>query len=774
MASDHATALAHLNDSVVALLLVGAGLPDAEALCRRARDLRPQVLIMALTSEGAEDAGTALAELVDARIADPLDLEEFLEVVEIARRERTSRDTLDEQPTAACRPVDRSLLPADPISRPVATRLAGGAPRRQWLGLSAPHARRLEERAAQSDARYRAVLDTSVNAILTLDIFGHVRECNRAGVRLLGVDVLQIIGRSLTEFVHPDDRSRISALLAGSLVDGQSGHVRIRGADGAPVPALLLATRVCQGAARVISVTITDLTEIVAAEEAVAQSEALWRALGENLPDVVALARPDGRIEFGNSGPATESGTTIVGMVLEESVEDLLAAFERAATGGATVSVDLDAFNRAGDVHHSSVRMTPVDRGDGWVLVSITDIHERWEAERALAESQRALAEAQRMESLGTLAGGVAHDFNNILTVVMSCAEFVQEELGPEHASADDVRMILESSERAAKLIDQLLAFSRRNVVSPVALDANEALANVHRLLRRTFGAHIEVVVLQVEEVGHVLIDPVQFEQVLLNLAVNARDAMPDGGTLVIGASAVTRAHDLEPPVGPCVQIEVADTGTGMSPEVRSRIFEPFFTTKPPQHGTGLGLATCLGLVQRAGGRIDCESQEGGGTTFRVVLPVTQVAVAPSTRIGAAAKVAARVRILLAEDESRVRDLVTRVLEQAGHEVVAVSNGEEALRAVVGAEVPFDLVLTDVQMPQMTGDELARRLEAHPNPPLVAFMSGYSHETHVVGFARRRVLLKPFRADDLLEFVDRALRQRSDTVQRDASRVTHA
>ncbi|MFB3120540.1 MAG: ATP-binding protein, partial [Stenotrophomonas maltophilia] len=358
----------------------------------------------------------------------------------------------------------------------------------------------------------------------------------------------------------------------------------------------------------------------------------------------------------------------------------------------------------------------------------------RLHEERVLAEEQ--LSHAQKMESVGRLAGGVAHDFNNLLTAIMGYSQLSLSEAPPESPISNHLQEIQQATERAADLTNQLLAFSRHQVIEPKVIDLNDLVFNLGKMLRRLIGEDIELVTLPAANLEPVKADPGQIEQVLVNLAVNARDSMPQGGKLIIKTANVTldteyvRQHSAVSP-GRHVMLVVSDTGMGISKEVLDHIFEPFFTTKDVGKGTGLGLATCYAIVQQSGGHIEVCSESGQGTSFKVYLPVTKETYEAQPKIvDSSSSPRGKETVLLAEDEPLVRSMAATVLRDRGYEVLEASNGEEALRTVEkhGGE-GIELLLTDVVMPQMGGPELAEKLHAtHPNIK-VLFTSGYAGDS---------------------------------------------
>jgi CheY-like chemotaxis protein len=341
------------------------------------------------------------------------------------------------------------------------------------------------------------------------------------------------------------------------------------------------------------------------------------------------------------------------------------------------------------------------------------------------------------MEAVGRLAGGLAHDFNNLLTAIMGYCDFLAEDLGSEHPRHPDVLEIRKAGERAAGLTRQLLAFSRKQVMQPKVLDLGAVVAGVEKMVRRLVPESIAVVIGTPRELGRVKADPGQVEQVIMNLCVNARDAMVDAGTLTLEASNVeideasARAHGSAQP-GRYVALAVSDTGTGMSAETRAHLFEPFFTTKEPGKGTGLGLATVYGIVKQSGGHVWVYSELGLGSTFKVLLPRID---APAA-VDAAAAPAVEGRpgsetILLVEDDASVRTIAKQTLERLGYRVLVAREGGEGVALAARHEGRIDLLLTDVVMPGLSGRAVADRLAPARPEMRVLFMSGYTEDAIV-------------------------------------------
>jgi PAS domain S-box-containing protein len=367
--------------------------------------------------------------------------------------------------------------------------------------------------------------------------------------------------------------------------------------------------------------------------------------------------------------------------------------------------------------------------------IVLSDITERKRAEAEEGKLQAQLQQAMKMEAVGRLAGGVAHDFNNLLTVITGYSELLLQQIGKESPMHGEVEQIRRAGERAATLTRQLLAFSRKQIIEPKILDLNLLMADLGKMLVRLIGENIAMNIVSGKNVGKVKVDPGQFEQVLINLAVNARDAMSDGGTLLIETADVEldevycaqRPYRVDP--GRYVRLAVSDTGTGMTQETSKKIFEPFFTTKEKGKGTGLGLSMIYGAVKQSGGSIEVYSEVGKGTTFKIYLPrVEGEAAKPVKDDRLAVLPTGTETVLVVEDEDILRDLCSRILGELGYKVLQARNGAEAITLAHGYGDRIDLLLTDVVMPGMDGAELARRLVVRHPKMKVLFTSGYTDD----------------------------------------------
>jgi PAS domain S-box-containing protein len=397
------------------------------------------------------------------------------------------------------------------------------------------------------------------------------------------------------------------------------------------------------------------------------------------------------------------------------------------------------------------------------LVATFTDVTERVKLEEQLRQSQK-------MEAVGLLAGGIAHDFNNLLTVILSGAEFLEEALGPGDPRRADAEQILSAARRAEALTRQLLAYSRRQVVRPGLLDVNGVAHGMFKMLRRLIGEDVQLSLSLASAPLFVLVDGALLEQALMNLVVNARDAMPDGGRLELGTSRRelqgVAAMRLGLTAGPYVTLTVTDTGCGMDEATIQRIFEPFFTTKPHGRGTGLGLSTVYGIARQGGGAVEVRSRPGEGASFSILLPAqaAPAAAAIATKRPATTPVPSKPpHVLIAEDEPAVRAVAERCLVQRGYRVSTAPDGESALRLACELK-ELDLLLTDVVMPGMNGRQLAEALEGvHPRTP-VLFMTGYTDDTALrlgIETQQVRILSKPFTPDGLATAVAEAMGKRA-------------
>ena len=474
-------------------------------------------------------------------------------------------------------------------------------------------------------------------------------------------------------------------------------------------------------------------------------------ALIENSTDLIATADFTGRLLFVNA-----AGRALVGLGPEHDVSTLtLADFvppewhaRRPVIegGGSFQGESVLRHFRTGEVIPMQVSTFLARGTDGNPLCFASVQHDLRETKRLEAE----LRQAQKMEALGRLAGGVAHDFNNLLTVILSYCSMLSSAMEPASRAAKDLAQIDRAGQRAAQLTKQLLAFSRRQVLEPKPVDLAVAVRAMENMIRRLVDEDIEVRIVPGSSVGFVMADAGQVEQVVLNLVVNARDAMPQGGVLTVEVGRVELA------AGTFNTLSVTDTGAGIDEQTRAHLFEPFFTTKERGKGTGLGLSTVMGIVEQSGGHVNVDSEVGHGTTFRVYLPAMNEPVPMASDPPTLATLRGTERIFVVEDEPEVRALVRDVLRQAGYDVIDAADGEVALAALREETRRIDLLLTDVIMPKMSGRQLAARfLEQRPGTP-VLYMSGYTDDKlghHGVLDPDVELIQKPLTPDALLRRV---------------------
>jgi two-component system cell cycle sensor histidine kinase/response regulator CckA len=510
-----------------------------------------------------------------------------------------------------------------------------------------------------------------------------------------------------------------------------------------------------------------DARERAARDIAEAQRATLATVV-EHTDDAVVGLTPEGVITAWNGGAERLFGYTAEEVLGEPATmladedgageqADVLARIRRGERG---LSYETRRQRKDGTPVDVSLTVTPI-RDQAGSVIGASAIARDVTAAKEAAERRRAVEErthqAQRMESLGKLAGGVAHDFNNILAIIANYTDFVAEETADRPGVQADLTQVRTAVERATNLTRQLLTFTRAETVQPRDVDLNAALTEAHKMLERTIGEHINMLARPAPQPMTVHADPSQLQQVLLNLAINARDAMPEGGTLVLEVNSATLGGDevnMQPPLpaGTYARLLVSDTGEGMSPETAARVFEPFFTTKPQGKGTGLGLATVYGIVTEAGGSINVYSEPGIGTTFRIYLPLVTAPTitAPAPPRQAPPDGNGRT-VLVVEDEPALARVISRILTDGGYHVVTAANGPEALE--LDEQHPCDVLLTDVIMPEMSGRRLAELLhERRPDLP-VLYMSGYSNGllgTTKVLDEDVAFIEKPFTGSDLL------------------------
>lgn len=642
-----------------------------------------------------------------------------------------------------------------------------------------------EQALLSSEGRFRALVENIGEIITILDPAGNVRYQSPAVSSVLGYTADMMLGTNTFDFIHPDDWAAVQAALGTALQKPGvpvSYQMRFRHADGSyrlleGMGVNLLDNPAVAG----VATTSRDVTEQRATERALDESERHFHRLVESVQDyAIFTLDANGCIRSWNSGAAR-----ITGYPREEVLGQSFSLFYRdedirggepdremiqaRATGRAESSGW--RVRKDGSEFRSFGVLSPLADGDGpaaagYVKV-IQDITERIATQERLNKAEEQLRQAQKMEAIGRLAGGIAHDFNNILTAMKANAGFLLDDLAPDNPSREDADEIRRGADRGAALTAQLLAFSRKQVLQPRVINLNDLVRNVEKMLRRTIGEDIELTTRLPGGLGQVEADPGQIEQVLMNLAVNARDAMPRGGKLFITTEnalldeeyASQYAYTVSP--GEYVVIAVTDTGEGMSKAVREQIFDPFFTTKEEGKGTGLGLSTVFGIVKQSGGYIWVYSEEGSGTTLKVYLPRTDASPVELREAGVVPPVPEQMRtVLVVEDDPAVRKVARLFLERAGFEVFVAADGEEAMRVAEEVAGPIHALLTDIVMSRMGGRELAARLSEQRPDIRVLFTSGYSDDAishYRVLESGTAFLQKPYGPEQLLHKIEAVL-----------------
>jgi len=618
----------------------------------------------------------------------------------------------------------------------------------------------------------KQVIDADPSLVFVKDWDGKFTLVNKAVAQLYATSPEELLGKSDADFNRNqaevahylgDDREVMSSLRPKLIpeepvTNPHTGETRWFQTVKVPLVS-------ADGRAHQVLGVATDITDRKRTEAALRNSEESHRSLVDGVRDVIFALSPGGEVtslnpafeEMTGFPPADWVGRPFEAFVHPDDVPLALDLFGRVLQGEPRPTIQFRILTKAGTYRVAEFSAT-AQRRDGR-LTGILGIG-RDVTERLGLEQQ--LRQAQKMEAVGRLAGGIAHDFNNILTAITGHADLLLEDLGHHDPRRTDVDEIRRSAERAAGLTRQLLAFSRQQVLQPKVVDLNALVLDMDKLLRRLIGEDVELATALDPTLGRVTADPGQLEQVIVNLAVNARDAMPQGGKLTLETrnidldSSYTLEHSLVKP-GPYVQLTVSDSGIGMDEETQAHAFEPFFTTKPRGQGTGLGLAMVYGTVKQSGGFIWVYSEPGHGATFKIYLPRVDAPVESATPPAPVERPPrGSETVLLAEDEPAVRAIAQQVLERQGYTVLAAPSGADALALAAQHGATIDLLLTDVVMPGMSGRDLADRLTAQRPGIRVLYISGYTDNAivrHGMLEPGLAYLQKPFRPDALVRKV---------------------
>jgi len=607
----------------------------------------------------------------------------------------------------------------------------------------------------KSESRYRLLFERSAKAILMIDpVSRRILLANPMACHMTGYTRETLVRLRLEDLHHPDEWLRLQPAYARAFGEGALGAqpCRVMSSDGAYREAVLSGTRYDMGGQEVVMIDFEDVTENVRVREALMRAEARLQTVVANSPLVLFSIDRNGVFTL-SEGRGLDSLGLEPGQVVGQSVYEVyrdhpavLLSIQRALTGKAfteTIPVGSSVFET-----HYMPTFDEDQRVSGLIGVA-TDV-----TERRTLEAQ--LRHAQRMEAIGRLAGGVAHDFNNLLAAILGHGELMMNELPEAHPLRRNAEEIQKAGVRGALLTRQLLAFSRKEVLSPSVVDINAIMLALEELLHRLIGEDIDLIMIPAMVPVRSRGDRSQFEQIIMNLALNARDAMPQGGRLSIEIGLVdldesyARQHARVRP-GRYAVIAVSDSGVGMDSETLAHAFEPFYTTKEQGKGTGLGLSTVYGIAEQSGGHVWVYSEPGIGTTFKVYLPETSAEIEESQEpVGVPQPARGVETILLVEDEDTVRSLGREVLAGRGYRVLEGSDGVDAMRVAAAFQGPIDLLVTDVVMPRMGGGELAEKLTALRPSMRVLYVSGYTDDSVIRHGVRERgaaFLQKPFSLD---------------------------
>ncbi len=637
--------------------------------------------------------------------------------------------------------------------------------------------KRAEDELRRSEERFRAMIEHGSDIISLHSAHGIMLYQSPSIKRNLGYEQDELIGQQVFDYIHPEDLHQ--AKKEFKKVRSSSGihdafEIRFRHKDGTWRWFECIGNnQLDNSAVGQIIFSSRNITARKQFEERLRTSETSFRSVVESIDQGLLITDLQDNVIYANPRLTRLTGYSLEEIQGKPAYQFLLPTKQlngdlhnsKQRSLGAGGKSEHQIKRKDGNWFWAETNATPFRNGRGEITGTIgviTDITDRKQSERALRESEEQLRQSQKLESVGQLAGGIAHDFNNMLTAINGYSDLILRKLRADDPLRHKVEEIKKAGERAGALTYQLLAFSRKQILQPKTLNINEVVFDVAKMLQRLIGEDIDLKIILDERLGQVKTDPGQITQVIMNLVVNARDAMPSGGKLTIETDNIeldetySSQHIAVKP-GRYVMLAVSDTGIGIDPETQKRIFEPFFTTKEVGRGTGMGLATVYGIVKQSGGNIWLYSEVGRGSTFKIYLPrvdteaesLEEESLEINLPIGAE-------KILLVEDEDAVRRLTKEILEMCGYEVMVASNGEDAIKLCEEDGCDFDLLVTDVVMPHMGGRELVKRL-ATTHPSLrVLFVSGYTNNAivhHGVLDKGTNFIQKPFTPEALAKKV---------------------
>jgi two-component system cell cycle sensor histidine kinase/response regulator CckA len=639
-----------------------------------------------------------------------------------------------------------------------------------------------EEALRQSEERYRTILEDIEEGYFEVDLTGRSTFVNDSLCRIHGYPREELLGIDNRRFVDKENAKKAFEAFNRVYRTGEPGRLfdyEVIRKDGTKRQVEVFPSLRKDSSGNPIGFRgITrDVTERKQAEELLQKEREISLSILENAPYGVALIDEGGKYIYINPEFVNTTGYTLqdipTGKDWFQKVfpdpkdrERMIQLWKEDRSKGNMTNKEFGITCKDGSMREIEIRSTFLR--DSRAVIVLHDITERKRAEERMESLREQLRQSQKMEAIGRLAGGIAHDFNNLLTIIKGYSQLSLIELKENTPLRENIEHIHTATDRAADLVRQLLAFSRRQILAMRVLDLNTTLANLHNMLRRLIGEDIELTTVLAEDLGRVKTVLGWIEQAIMNLVVNARDAMPSGGKLTIETGnadlddAYVGGHVGVKP-GRYVVLSVSDTGVGMTPEVRERLFEPFFSTKEKDKGTGLGLSTVYGIVKQSDGDIWVYSEPGKGSTFKIYLPrVEEPLEQPREKVLGDELLRGNETILLVEDEEEVRKLAVRVLERQGYKVLAARDGDEALIICERHQDPIHLLLTDVVMPGMNGHEVAKRLDSlHPEMK-VLYMSGYTDNAivlHGVLVKGVNYIQKPFTVDALTKKVREVLEQ---------------
>ncbi len=638
------------------------------------------------------------------------------------------------------------------------------------------------ETGGKSSCYSYTLFDLNPDPVFCLAPNGEVLDVNAAAERVAGRQRDQMVGQHFSDFFSPQHldaaAEAFQAVSAGDAVVHETltitrpdGNEVVLDVSAYPSMSKGRLLGIC-GMARDVTARVAEREELRRSEHALRESEELFRQLMDNIDQVFYLTcRRTGELIY--VSPQYEE---LWGQSIEEAHADATAWLKMVHPED-RARVESEAFRT--DDYDLEYRLLRPDGSVRWVHdkgFPVRDDHGHVTRVAGIVDDvtdqkllEQQLRQAQKMESVGQLAGGVAHDFNNLLMVILNAARFLDQGLPPEDPLREDVESISRAGERGAALVRQLLAFSRRQIVQPKVLNVNDVVDEMETLLRRTLGEKVAFLVKKHPRLGLTLIDPNQLSQVLINLMVNAGDAMPAGGTISLETANVFLTDGVEEgpdqlAAGEYVCISISDTGYGISKELVPKVFEPFFSTKDKAEASGLGLSMVYGIVTQAGGRVSVYSEPRIGTTFKVYLPAVEGSVEPPSWQSRRRPTRARDEVvLLAEDDQGVRMAVAKMLQKEGFNVLHASSGADALKRCQSYEGRIDVLLTDVVMPGMSGRELAIHVQAARPGIRIVYMSGYSEDMigrHGILDIDENYLQKPFTSALLIDKIEQVLRKR--------------